>query len=142
MAPFYAESLPCNRNQANRRLTMPIFAIPLLESEINAWKDWIAECNGARSNEFHDFNNRMDLTEHRAWLDLGPQGPQVIVLHEGPGAATMMANLTTSTHPFDIWFRDSITRCHGMDFSKPVKIEAPQRMLSWTIGHSVREASG
>lgn len=120
---------------------MPIMTVPLLNNEVETWKNWIAECNGPRSNEFHEFNNRMELTEHRAWLDMGPQGPQVIVIHEGPGAESMMAKLATSTHPFDTWFRENITRCHGLDFSKPMTGEMPKRMLSWTIGHAVREAS-
>lgn len=73
----------------------------------------------------------MNLTAHQAWLSNGPQGPMAVVFHSGPGAKTFLPKLAHSQHPFDTWFRDCISECHGVDFSQPFETPAPELVLSW-----------
>ena len=114
--------------------------VPLQKDQVEAWRRWAAECTGPRRKDFADFNRRMGLTEHRAWLDLGPGGPQIIVLHGGPGADTFMKRLATSGHPFDTWFRENITRFHGHDFRQPLDVALPERVIDWSEQGKTRKA--
>jgi hypothetical protein len=119
---------------------MPAMTVPLLKNKVDDWKTWCSECMGSRREEFDDFNRRMGLTDHRAWLDDGPSGPLVIVLHDGPGSGTMLEKLATSDHPFDTWFRDHIIEYHGMDFTRPMPGDPPMNTIDWRAGTSAREA--
>ena len=110
---------------------MIVLTVPLIPSKVPAWKAWVRQCIGPRKAEFEAFNERMNLTAHRAWLSNGPGGPMAVVSHEGPGARTFLAKLAESEHPFDVWFRDHISEYHGVDFSQPVETPAPRLMLDW-----------
>jgi hypothetical protein len=110
---------------------MVAMAVPLLPGKVEAWKDWVRECSTTRKHEFEDFNERMRLTLHRAWLSQTPGGPLVVVVCDGPGARTMMQRLASSDEPFDRWFREKITKLHGIDFSKPVTSVTSDLYLDW-----------
>ena len=97
---------------------MYAIAAPLLRNKVEAWKAWIRECQDSRREEFEDLNDRMQLTLHRAWLIQREEGPQVIVVFDGPGAKSFLRNLAKSRESFDQWFRERITEYHGVDFSK------------------------
>ncbi len=110
---------------------MPAIAVPLQSDQVESWKAWAGEATGSRSTEFDDFNHRMGLTSHRVWLAESPQGTQVIVLIEGPGADTYLRILSASEHPFDVWFREKISEFHGIDFSVEQPGPPPQNMINW-----------
>lgn len=97
---------------------MYAIAAPLLRNKVQAWKSWIRECQGSHREQFEDLNERMQLTLHRAWLMESDEGPQVIVVFDGPGAETFLHTLAKSRESFDQWFRERITEYHGVDFSK------------------------
>lgn len=65
------------------------------------------------------------------WLVQTPEGPLAVVNHEGPGEADFMQKVTTSDHPFDKWFRNSISGFHGIDFSQPPPGPMPEQMMNW-----------
>ena len=99
---------------------MSAFAVPILPGKVEGWSNLMNELNGPRKEEFRKFNARHGITSHRAWLQTGPDGSSMaIVVVEGPGSDTMMAEAATSVDPFDVWFRDEVTAAHGMDFKAP-----------------------
>jgi len=108
---------------------MGAVAVPILPDKLEAWKAWNTELLGPRREEFEEFSRRMGLTRHRAWLMQSPMGAMAIVVHEGPGEATFMDEMRTSDHPFDAWFRDSVTELHGIDFSQPLPGPPPELVL-------------
>jgi hypothetical protein len=111
---------------------MTAIAVPLLEDKIDAWKTWITdECLGSRKEEFDEFNERMGLTLHRAWLSESPHGPLAIVVFEGPGAGTFLQKLATSQEPFDKWFRERVEELHGCDFSELGEMKRSELVLDW-----------
>jgi hypothetical protein len=112
---------------------MEAMAIPLLESKVQAWKDWVQECQGPRREEFEDFNIRMGLTTHRAWLTESRQGPLAIVVVDGPGAGTFMQKMATSNEPFDKWFRERVSEFHGIDFSNPSAVPPSELFMDWYV---------
>jgi hypothetical protein len=101
---------------------MPIFALPL--AKVDEWRRFAADLSGSRSGEFRDMNRRYGLERHRAWLEQAPGlGWVVIVQAEGPGADTFLSGLARSDEPFDAWFRDRISFTHGIDFSRPPRLD-------------------
>jgi hypothetical protein len=110
---------------------MKAMAVPLPSEKMEAWKTWMRECHGPRREEFDDFNERMELTLHRAWLTQGPQGNLVIVVLDGPGAEDYLERLATSQEPFDQWFREQASQFHEIDFSKVSEVPSAELFMDW-----------
>jgi hypothetical protein len=110
---------------------MYAIAVPLLRNKVEAWKAWIRECTDSRREEFDAFNERMELTLHRAWLTEGREGPLVIVVYDGSGAEDFLRKLASSKEPFDKWFRERITEYHGVDFSKLDVLPPSEMCMDW-----------
>lgn len=110
---------------------MGMVLAPLVSDKLEAWKAWNNEIQTTRKAEFDDFNNRMNITGHTVWLAQTPNGPMAIVSHEGPGENDFMKNLAISEHPFDVWFRNSISEFHGVDFSQPPPGSPPEKLMDW-----------
>jgi hypothetical protein len=115
---------------------MNAIAVPVLETKVDHWKAWILECMGPRREEFDDFNMRMGLTLHRAWLMQSRQGPQVIVIFDGPGAESFLQKISTSQKPFDRWFRERVSQVHDIDFSTPNVLSPADLFLDWQARRS------
>jgi hypothetical protein len=99
---------------------MPAMAVPLAADKLEAWQGWVAELNGARKAAFEDMNARHGLTEHRAYLQPTPDGNfLVLVIAEGSGSDSFLANIAQSDHEFDQWFIGAVADLHGMDTSGP-----------------------
>ena len=109
---------------------MGAIAVPIVPGKVGAWKKFAKELNEGRSQEFKEFNERLGLTAHRAWLQENPDGTHlVIVFHEGPGGDEFIPKLAASDHPFDAWFKQQIGEAHGLDFSKPPPGPPAQLMI-------------
>lgn len=111
---------------------MYAITVPVKPEKVGAWKAWIRECTGPRKDEFEDFNERMELTLHRAWLIEGREGPNVVVVFDGPGAEDFLQRMATSEEPFDKWFRERVIEYHkDIDFSKPDAMAKSELCLDW-----------
>jgi hypothetical protein len=111
---------------------MIAFTVPILPNKVDAWKGWVHELSNVRRDEFDRFNERMELTVHRAWLTQGPHGPWVIVVCDGPGARSFLQRVASSKEPFDTWFRERVSELHGIDFTKPGGYAPSEEFLRWT----------
>jgi len=98
---------------------MGVVFAPILEGQVDNWKQWTAEIAGARKDDFTDLNRRHGLTRHAAWLTETPDGQAVIAYHEGPGSDDFLQKIAASDHPVDLWFRDKIKAIHGLDLTQP-----------------------
>ena len=108
---------------------MGIIVAPIVEGKLEAWKAWASELKGPRQSELNSYNQRYRLTRHDAWLAETPMGPVVVVLQEGPGADDVMAKLSSSTVPFDLWFAGKVEEVHGLDVSAPPPGPMPELYL-------------
>ena len=109
---------------------MSLILAPIVDGKMGTWKQWATDLKDSRAEEFKEFNTRYRLTRHSAWLAETPAGPVVAALHEGPGAENFMSDLATSDHEFDVWFRDSITDIHNIDFNAPLPGSPPQLLIN------------
>jgi len=108
---------------------MSLVLVPIADGKLEKWQQWAHELQNGRAHEFKEFNARYGLTQHKAWLAETPTGPVVAALHEGPGAEKFMSELATSDHDFDVWFRESVSECHNIDFSKPMPGSPPKLVI-------------
>jgi len=109
---------------------MGAMAVPLPDGQVEAWKEFALQLSGPRAGEFADFNARMGLDTHQAYLQHTPAGHLVVVVHEGPGADDFLKRVAESVHPFDSWFRKQISTLHDQDFSQPAP-PAPELMINF-----------
>jgi hypothetical protein len=99
---------------------MEAVAIPIKPGKLEAWKSWCGELTGPRRAEFGDMNQRFGLTTHAAWHQTNPDGTDLaVVVTDGPGASAVLANLASSDHEFDRWFRSQVEDIHPIDLSAP-----------------------
>jgi len=124
------ESVAIRRSFKERKGgNMPGMAIPLAADKLDAWEAWVAELNGPRKAAFDDMNARHRLTEHRAYLQQTPDGGfLVLVITDGPGAESFLANAASSDEEFDTWFMGSVAEVHGMDTSGPMPPMATRKL--------------
>ena len=103
---------------------MSLILAPIVDGKMGTWKQWATDLKDSRAEEFKEFNTASsDKVKVYA-------GPVVAALHEGPGAENFMSELATSDHDFDVWFRDSITEIHNIDFSAPLPGSPPQLLIN------------
>lgn len=108
---------------------MAAMAIPLPDDHVEAWKAFARELHGPRAADFADFNARMGLNRHQAYLQQTPRGHLVVVVHDGPGGEEFLKRVAGSDHPFDSWFRQQISELHCIDYSQPAP-PAPQLFIN------------
>jgi hypothetical protein len=110
-------SVPAPITNTNGGKSMGAIMVPILPGKQETWQEFMGQLEN-RNGEFQDFNTRMGLTRHRAWLQSTPDGGSVVIaLHEGPGADSFMSKLAASDHPFDVEFKSYLADVHGLDFS-------------------------
>jgi hypothetical protein len=104
-------------------------AAPLAADKVDAWEAWVASLAGARKAEFDDMNARHGVSDHRAYLQPTPDGNfLVLVIQEGPGSDSFMANMASSDNEFDQWFLGSVAEIHGIDTSGPLPPMAARKL--------------
>lgn len=108
---------------------MSLILAPIADGKMGTWKQWAADLEDSRAEEFKEFNTRYGLTRHSAWLAETPTGPVVAALHEGPGADNFMSKLATSDHDFDVWFKQRVNEIHNIDFNEPLPGSPPQLLI-------------
>ena len=95
------------------------FVAPLLPGKLEAWKEFHNQLDGLHRWDFEDQQRRLGLVRHRVWLQDTPAGPVALVVQEGEDPDRARAILASSTHPFDVWFKERILELHGLDLSEP-----------------------
>ena len=108
---------------------MALIVAPILEGKVDAWKQWISDLQGSRSNDLADLNKRDGLTKDAAWLAETPSGAVVVAIHEGPGSDEFMPKLGPSQHEFDISFKQKLMEIHGIDVTQPPPGPMPELYL-------------
>lgn len=104
--------------------TMAI-ALPCLPGWADELRKTAAEISGPRRQEFEDFHRRAGLSAERWFVQQTPQGELCIVVLEGDPMGAIGA-LASSNQPFDVWFRDSVKKVHGVDFAQPLPGPPPE----------------
>jgi len=98
-------------------MALMAIALPILPGKTQEWRDFIAEVNGSRYDEFADSRRRAGVHE-RTFLQQTPMGDLVIVTLEGDDPARSFGQLLSDTSEFSQWFGAHAMAVHG-DFTAP-----------------------
>ena len=97
-----------------------LFAVPIAAGKTEAFKNYVSEINGARSEEFRQSRKRVGVRVDQAFLQQTPRGDMVIVRLESDNPMKAFEIWAKSDNPFDAWFREKIMiESLGMDLSLP-----------------------
>ena len=92
------------------------FAAPILPGKTDAWRNAVAEINGARSAAYKESRKKLGIRREHVSLQSTPMGDMAIVHMEAPDHQSVMRGMLQSTGEFDTWFRDNVlVGVHGFD---------------------------
>ncbi len=100
------------------------FTAPVLPGKLDAWKEFHDQLDGLRRWDFEDQQRRLGLVRHRVWLQETSEGPVALVVQEGEDPERARAILASSTHAFDVWFKEQVMELHGIDLSEPPDVSS------------------
>ncbi len=97
------------------------FAAPILPGKTEAWKNAVAEINGARKDAYTQARAILGITKEVACLQQTPHGDYVVVYIEANDVTGVLKKMVDATDQFHMWFKDAVLKeCHGIDASSPV----------------------
>jgi hypothetical protein len=100
-------------------LTLNAVAFPILPGKTGEWREFIAELNGPRHQEFVESRREAGVHE-RTFLQSTPMGDLVIVTLEGDDPSRSFGHMTSATDAFTTWFLDRVKTIHGVDLTVPM----------------------
>ena len=90
-----------------------LLAIPLKHGKLAAYKAFVAEITGPKKREYSDLLKRYGLTSVTVWYHKIGGKEYAMVLHNTKGdASERLKHWPSSTHPFDVWFREQLANCY------------------------------
>ncbi len=96
------------------------FINPVLAGKMDAWKDYVKEMTGPRSEEYKASRRKAGLNVEKVWVQHTPMGDYAVVYWEAADIGKVFERFMQSEEPIDKWFRDRIlVEVHGMDVSNP-----------------------
>ena len=94
------------------------FAVPIAPGKTEAWKQAIAEINGARRSGYLEARKSLGITKEVASLQQTPQGDLAVVYIEAEDVTNILQRMVDATDSFSQWFSQTILRdIHGLDLS-------------------------
>ena len=98
-----------------------LFTVPLAPGKTQAWKNYVKEITGPRSEEHKKSRMRAGVTSELVYLQQTPHGDMCVVMLGGENPTRSFELLVKSSDPFDKWFREKILiEAHGLDLSQPM----------------------
>jgi hypothetical protein len=109
--------------------------------DVAAARSFASEIKGERRNEYLAYQKRTGCRHERVFLAETPKGSMIMVYRDAPNAGMNMAQLASSSHPFDKWYRESVQKIAGMDFTSIPPGPPPQVAFEWTNGRRARSCT-
>jgi hypothetical protein len=100
-------------------LTLNAVAFPILPGKTAEWREFIAQLNGPRQDEFNESRRRAGVRE-RTFFQSTPMGDLVIVTLEGDDPSAAFGQMLSSTDEFTTWFIAQAKAFHGVDLLMPM----------------------
>jgi hypothetical protein len=97
-------------------MSLMAVAFPIAPGMTSTWREWIAELNGPRRQEFADSRDHAGVRE-RTFLQESPQGDLVIVTLEGDDPAGSFGKMMNTRDSFTRWFVAKVKEVHGVDLT-------------------------
>jgi len=96
-----------------------VFVNPLKPGMLETYKAWTKEITGPKKKEYTDLLKRYGIIEAKVYYHKIAGKEIVIVYHEAEdNALELLADFGKSTHPFDQWFFEELSKMHEFDGSE------------------------
>jgi len=102
--------------------------------DVDAFKAFAKEVNGARKGEHNEACRRHGKTKERVFLAQTPMGAMVNVYSEGLNAGFFMARLRGSSNAFDKFYLESLSKMSGVNLSDLPAGPPPNLAFEWENG--------
>ena len=102
--------------------------------DVEVFKAFAKEVNGARKGEHVEACKRHGLTKQRVFLAQTPMGPMVNVYSEGQNVGFFMARLRASTNAFDKFYLESLNKMTGINLTDLPAGPPPNLAFEWANG--------
>jgi hypothetical protein len=107
-----------------------LFVNPLKPGKLNEYKDFMSEITGARKQEYKDLLKRYGLKTSKVYYHkLGGQEFTIVTHDIEDYAPERLAAWVSSTHPFDLWFKEQAQKLY--DFESAKIAGQPQSLMSF-----------
>ncbi len=106
------------------------FCTPVLPGLEDAHRQDMAAASGDRREQHTESRRRAGITLERAWHQETPDGTLAIVYIEAADLEKVFGVMATSEDPYDVDFRESVQRIHGIDLTG--EFPFPDLLLDWT----------
>lgn len=107
------------------------FCAPVLPGMEDAHRQEMAATqSGASAADHRASRRRAGITVEKAWHQETPDGTLAIVYIEADDMEAAFESLATSADPYDVAFREHVTRIHGIDLTE--KFPPPEPILDWS----------
>ena len=114
------------------RMPSIAFTCPLLAGQTDAHRAALASCwVGARKEAYQDARRRAGIVREAVWIQATTGGDLAVIYLEADDLATAFRILTTSSEPFDRWFRDHVGLVHGAALDERIAI--PELVLDFDV---------
>ena len=96
-----------------------VFVNPLKEGMLETYIAWTKEITGPKKEEYTDLLKRYGLKAAKVYVHKIGGKDHIIVYHEAEdNASELLKEFPTSTHPFDKWFFEALSKMHEFDGSE------------------------
>ena len=89
------------------------------------------EMGGSRREEYEASRRRLGIRAERAWISETRRRTIGIIIIEADHPEQTLADLATSDHPFDRWFREQLLTLQGFDLTRPDPAFLPDLVFAW-----------
>jgi hypothetical protein len=104
---------------------------PILPGKAEAWRRFMQEMGGARHAEYEASRRRLGIQAEWAWISETRRRTIGIIIIEADHLEQALADLATSDHPFDRWFREQLLTLQGVDLTRPDPALLPDLVFAW-----------
>jgi hypothetical protein len=116
-------------SKTNKRIALMI--APILPGKAEAWRRFMQEMGGSRRGEYEASRRRLGIRVERAWISETRRRTIGIIIIEANHLEQALADLATSDHPFDRWFREQLLTLQGVDLARPDPALLPDLIFAW-----------
>jgi hypothetical protein len=98
-------------------MTLGAATFPILPGKTDAWREFIAELNGARHADYVASRTAAGVRE-RAFFQPTPMGDFVVLTLEGDDPQGSFVKIAHGTDEFSTWFKAQVKDVHGFDLAE------------------------
>jgi hypothetical protein len=114
------------------------FVAPLLPGKEEEWRRFVQEVFEERLSEYERLRQRLGIRNESVWLARTNAGETVIAHLEAEAPERVAPALTTSTDPFDVWFKERLLVFHGHALVRVPKRLAARLIFAYPDGYEAR----